>query len=1848
MKSGSLIRKKYFLNNLQILSKFELQNKLESAIQIIKPNEILSDLNFFKDISQYFDSSNSEKAFLAYKFTLYCYILINNKEQKFFQKLFLKYTKIFIKTYHKYNSFIIIKIYINNIFNERNKKISMNELNKIINILIETYKNDSYNSILDINMNNFIKNESNIHFFFLLLDSFQFAFDKGQIKAIAKFIVINSNLIIKNIIKDKASKISYFKKLNNIIQTHIKDIPVIIINNNSKKKCSIYMSEFFQSILIIYNEIIKLFEIGLYSFYENEFIVGYITKNLTVTIIQFLENKYFSIDENIISKINDLSDNIEKFLLNNLKRNKKKFFIGYSWIMAQFFNFLYHCEDKTQSIEYGNKIINLYKQKQIISRAVIFVKITLYEYYLKIQKENHIDYNINEHLNNLTELLTMFDKCEIEEKEAEKYLTKMINYLFNLLLEHIIYIINKSYTQVNDIYNLLIKINPLMLNCRDNSKNKKLITSVNIFNIFCSLTTIINVDNKEKNIQESKEKNILDFINNNNLSVDEKTVFINIISVFTVYHKNEHEKIIILLNNLKKEDDNIYFLEAYFNIIYQLEKKENYKDNLLFDLLFLLNDFLEVKLKEKNKNDIYFKRNFFLLYIAYFGCGIKRAYREILKINKGKNKNNNNIEPNGINIEISNSIKLLIKFIQVHNQIFEKLYQLIDINNYKEKFIYYFGLILLNEFFLELTNYPNSYINNQIYLISTNDNIFSSLPIYIQNFIYYILYRLIYNMNSIINNRDLFLIKGNNNINKTIKTFIYNNVLIIKGERQNNNITDNFFNLEPLLSFSTQNINIENNNINDIKMICSYLVNKLIFNSQENSLNNYVNFKINFILDTNNLIEIIKLHYLLGVSFDNTYMQNYFNYYIPILNNEKEFNNNFKLILNIFYIFKRIFLIPKIENQNEKIDFTFICNLIKNTNQNNKKDCNLIKYSIIRLLNKYIYITKGKSDNKKKINDLLICLLSEYKELKQDLNLIESEHKTKRYLIYIELLSLEFFIKIFNGKLSDNNIDILLYKGKILLLKCIEILNGLLNEKYINQYLPNEKHRLKYINDFLFEKIDEIDMIYLLNLDDYEFVFLQLLDKIYILTDFLFKKMLAYGYGDSIIEIFHKLRYFTILKYNKHYYQKFISYLIKAVRKWKRKEQYDITVDIYDIKSDNEYDIFISKLYYNYINEKYPTYLNNNKNYNYSNFNIIEFINISKVTDDPLLNKCLELNNIKETFNDKEKSIFFKNKIKSLKNKELNNLDELKTIFLSEFNINNSSNNYYFVNLFIIDYKYSIKIIPRLFEREIINNIILDDKIEIIINSFKEAYKLYKIDNWREYKYIKYYKKNLKNLIYISSSTQKNNISIKLINLYISYFHNFKYNLSYKGNKESESIVENEKEEENIDYTEILDNINNDDKDINMENNNEKEKNIGKNIIDNNSIINIIDNKFNSINLISIFKIRNYFYIYIKIKENSFYDKIDIQKEKEFKFFFINMKKISVKENPQIKTSKKDKNEEYRKALFTLQNLLIKLCPNFIKGLQLYFNFHTNFKNYINSKINKYSLKIKNNEIINWLFEPNNDKIKNNNKLHCNNKRFKLMSIDDYKNKFINKIFNSKKFKFNFYENDINDLFYFIPSIELSKIPLENIPLLYNLAVIRTLNINYIKLTPKQKNISITKDIFCLLNPKSDLKDTEKIILPLIQKYNIQCINSKEPNEKEMKKIINNKLMYIYCGHGDSLKYLKKEYIESHKINFLTFLFGCKSAHSRLLLEKDTQPLSTPQIFLKNLCPFFLGFLWAVTSSDLDKLTVELLEALFKSKNPISLVKLIILLKRKFSLKWYNGGALVMYCNNDILPKFDI
>ena len=1841
MKCASIIRKKYSFNNIQILSKYELQNKYEAVLTSIKPNEILQDLSFFKDIIIYFDSANPDKAFLTYKFTLYCYLLVRNNQEKIFQKLFLKYAKIFIKASHKYYIFITIKIYINDVFNNIGNNISVNEFDKKINYMIEEYKKDPYNNILDININNFIKDDSNKSLFLLFIESFKFPFDKDQLKAISKYIIENSEIIITKILDKKESKESFFKKINNIIQYHIQLIPDLITNKNSKRRCIKFTEEFFISIINIYNLIIKYFKEGYYNFYQESFIMEYIQKNLIITLMKFLEKKFFSLSDKIISQVTQLFDNIEEFLLKNLKLDEKKYFIEYSWIMAQFFDFLYHSENKSQSIKYGNKIIKLYKDKTYISRAIIFIKLSLYEYYLKNQKENLAEYDLNEHVNNISELITMFGKCEIENKNSEKLLIKMINHLFKILTEHIIYIINNRPSKVKDIYILLNIINPFMINCATNSKNRDIIKSERYFSIYYSLTNIISYSSKDNN-NKNKNKNIIkDFIEENkNLTEEEKNLFVKIISFFTIYGNNGQDKIFPILYDLYESNEHNYFFEVYFDILYQLSQIENYNNNLLFNLLNILINFLDKKYNEnRNELDEKFFKTYFPIYTIYIYNSIKYTYSTILKPDKiektqdknGTKINDDKLNEDGISIKISNCILLLNKIVGLHDKLLKLLFPKDkQIQIPYDNSIYYIHYVLYLDFFLEISNTPsiaNSSIFQQIYLLSTNQNIFNNLPDDIKNFIFYSLYRLLHNIIGIINNRDLNLIQGKSEISKNIKSIIYDNILLLNENRKKNknNKNDSFFSLEPLIETI---IDPEGNNED---MNYEYILrNNIVFEIDlEQNIFKLINFKINFISDTNRLIEVIKLHYISGKDINTSFLQSYFNYYIPILKSNKELNSNYSLILNIFYIIKEIF-IPD-QPSKEKINFSLLFEIIKN------KGNNLItkKNILIRLLIKYIYTSKNNNENKKKIKDVLTILMKELEELKKDKNLTNNEQKTQKYLTYIELLSLEYYLNLYNGTLSENDIEDLLNKGRNILIKCLELLKAFLSEKYIRQYYPNELHRLKAIHDFLSNEITQDDTLYLLNMDDYEFIFLQLLNKIYILSEFLFNKMFSYGYGDTIVELFHKFRVLTIIKYNKIYCQKFFGLLIKVMRKWKRKEKYDISIDIGDFKNNEEYDIFLSNLYMGYAKSKYPEFHLSKK------FNIIEFVKENNIEHDLLLNKCLELENINKNFSNKETSIFMKNLIKNLKDKNNfidNNIIKLKNIFTKKYNITSASS-YFFANFLNIENKYIIKIIPLLFEKEITDNILLNEKtLETIINLFQEAYQSYNINNWREYKYIKYCKKNLKHLIYISSSSNQISIqtTIKLINLYISYFHNYKYNLSYKGNLNGENNITNliEKEENNIDTNMDLDEDNKMDIEI-------KE-------IKNNKYKGIEEDKFKNINLISMFRINNYIYFYIKLGEKISFDKINIDTEKDFEIFFNNLKEIAANENSEQKIKKKKKDEEYRKALFTLQNLLIQHCPNFIKSIQKYYESHTNFISYINSKINKYSLKITSKDVIKWIFETTDIQIKNKNRSHYNtSKRIKLMSIDDYKKKFIKKLFFSSRFKFSFYENNINDLFYYIPSIELSKIPLENIPLLYNLAIIRTLNINYIKQEPIHKNISITKDIFCLLNPKSDLVDTEKKILPILKKYNIKCLNSKEPSDKEMETIISNKLMYIYCGHGSSLKYLRREYIESHNINFLTFLFGCSSASSRLLSEKDTQPLSTPQLFLKKLCPFLFGFLWPVSSSDLDELTVELLDTLLKNKGPNSLIKIITLLKRKFSLKWFNGGALVMYCNSDVLPEFE-
>ena len=190
------------------------------------------------------------------------------------------------------------------------------------------------------------------------------------------------------------------------------------------------------------------------------------------------------------------------------------------------------------------------------------------------------------------------------------------------------------------------------------------------------------------------------------------------------------------------------------------------------------------------------------------------------------------------------------------------------------------------------------------------------------------------------------------------------------------------------------------------------------------------------------------------------------------------------------------------------------------------------------------------------------------------------------------------------------------------------------------------------------------------------------------------------------------------------------------------------------------------------------------------------------------------------------------------------------------------------------------------------------------------------------------------------------------------------------------------------------------------------------------------------------------------------------------------------------------------------------------------------------------------------------------------------------------------------------------------------------------------------------KDVFCLLNPKGDLEDTENNIKPILIDNKIQFLTNLPtpfPNVELQEKIKKTK-MYLFCGHGDSVKYLGRKFIESNDINFMTFLFGCSSSNTKILVEKDIHPYGLPQILMKNNCPFLFGYLWPIFSVDVDKFTVAFFKELFTETTEVSqstdiktksLLEQILKYKRKIKKRYINASASVIYANNDICVEIN-
>ncbi len=572
-----------------------------------------------------------------------------------------------------------------------------------------------------------------------------------------------------------------------------------------------------------------------------------------------------------------------------------------------------------------------------------------------------------------------------------------------------------------------------------------------------------------------------------------------------------------------------------------------------------------------------------------------------------------------------------------------------------------------------------------------------------------------------------------------------------------------------------------------------------------------------------------------------------------------------------------------------------------------------------------------------------------------------------------------------------------------------------------------------------------------------------------------------------------------------------------------------------------------------------------------------------EIYNDYIINKylCLCENKINKSSSEKVISVYFKNKSKIDNDNDLN---ELKNLFQKFYPIKDLTS-YFITNFRNIQNKYVIKLIPYIYLNDYYNTILIPEFLETFFDIIKGMFKEFKMD-WNDYKILKNLKKITKQIIYFSSFLDEKEMTNNIIIFYIKFFHNFKSNILYHNyNKNS------------------------------------------------------VDQIFEKNNIIVTFRIKSKIFLFIKYKTKCAYNSIDTETQ-EIKEIFKKLKSILNHSRVQkLLVSYVNKmNDNLEKQFFNLENQLICSSQEIKEIIFEIYNENKILRNYLSKKLNEYNINFPIEEIISKLVEPIEQK--DDKKKNKKNKKKKILNQkekEEIKQELINLILKSKS---NILSNE--NIFFYIPSNDLSKIPLENLPLLYNLNILRTITLNYIRENPIDIKISKKNDIFYLLNPSKDLKKTQKTLSPLFEDNQIKGIKENKPEKEEINKILLNKKMYIYIGHGDGTKYVSLDFFKNNKINFLTFLFGCSSANIKMFLGNDTQPYGLPHILLFNNCPFFLGCLWNVSSNDIDYFTLNLFNLIFNNEKYVSLIQSIIQVKKELNLKYSVASSIVFYGNNDI------
>ncbi|XP_059610125.1 uncharacterized protein LOC132257292 [Phlebotomus argentipes] len=136
-----------------------------------------------------------------------------------------------------------------------------------------------------------------------------------------------------------------------------------------------------------------------------------------------------------------------------------------------------------------------------------------------------------------------------------------------------------------------------------------------------------------------------------------------------------------------------------------------------------------------------------------------------------------------------------------------------------------------------------------------------------------------------------------------------------------------------------------------------------------------------------------------------------------------------------------------------------------------------------------------------------------------------------------------------------------------------------------------------------------------------------------------------------------------------------------------------------------------------------------------------------------------------------------------------------------------------------------------------------------------------------------------------------------------------------------------------------------------------------------------------------------------------------------------------------------------------------------------------------------------------------------------------------------------------------------------------------------------------------------MINPESDLPKMEQRVTKFLNYWlpEWKQIVGEIPKSEEFRKILESADIFLFCGHGNALKYIKPEDLIKDTLNCVVMLFGCDSV--KLKADGFCSEMTAVHLYYHSvLCPLVIGSKNIITDSPTDKLTARVLSTWFKSK----------------------------------------